>query len=173
MTGHDRLPRRFITLITGLGILGGVLLWASPGLGQELRESSDPYYQPDRAGRGSADSGKLPQRAPDKRNQFRPLDAHQPNSLPASPPRNGAFVPPGSAPGKSLQQAAFTQPEKTIDSPRAASVAMQAQIPDTVPGKLPETLPGQRFEPGRVLARVGGHPIFVSDMSVEDALLKR
>ncbi len=69
-------------------------------------------------------------------------------------PGNGQFI--GEAPRDStLQQASYSRPlDQQSDNPATASHE--------------ETQPsGNSFEPSRVLARVGGQPVFVSDLSIQ------
>ncbi len=130
-------------------LFGGICFPGPSGSAQELQETADPYYNPQRAGLRTADSQKMPPRV-DGDNQF-----HRLSPTPQNPGAGGEFRP---ADSKNRQ----TDFEESV-GPGESRIT-----PYVAPTEPAESiLPGQRFEPGQVLARVGGHPIFVSDLMVE------
>lgn len=148
---------------------------------QTLKESSDPYFQPkEPVARTAALKTTQPKStfAPSTTG-FQPKP--QPSALtPATKTNNrNDFLPTG---GNIIQSPAIQQVRDTsqfVPTPQTTTSQPETTrplLPETGAGNEPDRLAAQNqnpapkaesFEPTRVLARVGGQPIFVADLSVE------
>ncbi len=164
---------------------------------QQLRETADPYYQPKPGSQDSPGTGiaKAADSQGEQKAAIRPTANSDFQNPSGELQRSSTFRPPAGAPVPSAgafrpgslslaaQERVPSSPSSATpavnpDNPREATkgpaaVAQRPLAPNhalkDAPPNPAEQLASQEdaYEPARVLARVGGEPIFVSDLSVE------
>ena len=167
----------FQNAISVVGFFAASLVITATSFGQQLTESRDPYYNPS-AARGGAPTELPPERDTSGGGQFQPL------AQTSGQADTRSFRPPADRPGGNNQDSGKPTGNPAANNDHMAMSFAQAANPADSQGSLigesftargpvssvpgaESARPGQNFEPGRVLARVGGQPIFVADLSME------